>query len=81
MGGLGGVYLGNGSVLTANHVGILANPEFQGVIYPIVPGSGVQLQNSDHSFVDLKVFRIDPSPSLGLRARFARQHHAPHDTT
>jgi hypothetical protein len=52
-------------VLTANHVGV-GDAEFQGVTYPHVPGSGVQLQNPDSSFADLKVFRIDPSPSLGL---------------
>ncbi len=65
VGGPAGIYLGNGWVLTANHV-ILSNPEFQSVIYPIVPGSVVQLQNPDTSPADLKIFRIDPSPNLGL---------------
>ena len=46
IGGPGGIYLGNGWVLTANHV-IVADPEFQSVIYPVVPGSVVQLQNPD----------------------------------
>jgi hypothetical protein len=65
IGGPAGIYLGNGWVLTANHV-ILSDPEFQNVIYPIVPGSVVQLQNPDASFADLKIFRINPSPNLGL---------------
>ena len=70
VGGLSGIYLGNGWVLTANHVGT-ANPNIQGVWYPVVPGSDVQLQNPnpippDPPLADLKVFRIDPSPSLPL---------------
>jgi hypothetical protein len=65
IGGLGAIYLGNGWVLTANHVGV-GDAEFQGVTYPHVPGSGVQLQNPDLSYADLAVFRIDPSPNLGL---------------
>jgi len=65
VGGPAGIYLGNGWVLTANHV--ITNPvEFGGVTYPVVPGSTIQLQNPDTSFADLKVFRIDPSPELGL---------------
>ena len=63
--GLTGIYLGNGWVLTANHVPV-SDPVFGGVSYPVVPGSVVQLQNPDDSFADLKVFRIDPSPSLPL---------------
>ena len=63
--GLTGIYLGNGWVLTAGHVST-ANPELQGVFYPVVPGSDVQLHNPDNSLADLKVFRIDPGPSLPL---------------
>jgi hypothetical protein len=65
IGGLGAIYLGNGWVLTANHVGV-GDAEFQGVTYPHVPGSHVQLQNPDLSYADLVVFRIDPSPNLPL---------------
>ena len=68
IGGPAGIYLGNGWVLTANHV-IVVDPEFQSVIYPVVPGSVVQLQNPNSTptpLADLKVFRINPSPSLGL---------------
>src|SRR5262245_15420961 len=62
VGGLNGVYLGNGWVITANHV-TTANSLINGVWYPVVPGSEVRLQNSDLTLADLKVFRIDPSPS------------------
>jgi len=70
VGGLGGIYLGNGWVVTANHVPT-ATAVFQGVWYAAVPGSTVQLHNPDppnppYAFADLKVFRIDPSPSLPL---------------
>ena len=62
-----GIYLGNGWVLTAAHVGT-ADPQFQSVIYPVVPGSDVQFHNPDppYALVDLKAFRIDPSPNLPL---------------
>ncbi len=60
-----GIYLGNGWVLTANHV-FVSNPIFGGIQYPVVPGSTVQLSNPDTSLADLKVFRIDPSPALPL---------------
>ena len=60
-----GIYLGNGWMLTANHV-VVSDPEIGGVIYPVVPGSVVQLQNPDTSLADLKIFRIDPSPRLPL---------------
>jgi len=65
-----GIYLGNGWMLTANHV-VVSDPEIEGVVYPVVPGSVVQLQNpvvppAPPTLADLKVFRIDPSPSLPL---------------
>jgi hypothetical protein len=63
--GLNGIYLGNGWVVTANHVGT-ANTMIQGVWYPAVSGSEVQLANPDQTLADLKVFRIDPSPVLPL---------------
>ena len=63
--GLNGIYLGNGWVITANHVPT-GNPLINGVWYPAVPGSEVQLQNPNLSLADLKVFRIDPSPSMPL---------------
>jgi hypothetical protein len=65
VGGLNGIYLGNGWMLTANHVPT-ANANFNGAFYAAVPGSEVQLQNPDLSLADLKVFRIDAFPSLPL---------------
>jgi hypothetical protein len=65
VGGLNGIYLGNGWMLTANHVPT-ATANFNGAFYAAVPGSEVQLQNPDLSLADLKVFRIDPFPSLPL---------------
>ncbi len=63
--GPSGIYLGNGWMLTANHVTV-SDPEIEGVVYPVVPGTTVQLHNPDSSLADLKVFRIDPSPNLPL---------------
>lgn len=62
--GLSGVYVGNGWVLTANHVG--EKPiQLQGVIYDPVPGSRVRFQNPDLSFADLMVFKLlGPNPPL-----------------
>jgi hypothetical protein len=60
-----GVYLGNGWVLTAAHVPSTST-NFGGVDYPPVPGSDVILENPDESLADLRLFRIDPSPSLGI---------------
>ena len=64
IGGLTGVYVGNGWVLTANHVG--ENPiTLLGVTYDPVPGSGIRFQNSDLSYVDLKAFKLlGPDPPL-----------------
>lgn len=64
-----GVYVGNGWVLTADHVG--EKPiKFLGVTYQPVPGSGVQFQNPDLSFVDLKAFKLldakPPLPALAI---------------
>ena len=65
VGGLNGTYLGNGWMLTANHVGI-NNVFLDGAWYAPVPGSEVQLQNPDLSLADLKVFRIVSGPSMPL---------------
>ena len=62
--GLSVVYLGNGWVLTANHVGP-GDVWFGGVFYPWVPGAAVQLSNPDTSGADLLLFKIsDPFPAL-----------------
>jgi hypothetical protein len=59
------IYLGNGWVLTANHVGI-GDVVFQGVPYPAVEGSSIRLQNETGPPADLCVFRIDPRPVLPI---------------
>ena len=62
--GLSGVYIRNGWVLTANHVG--ENPILLlGTQYDPVPGSGLRFQNPDASLADLLAFKIlGPKPPL-----------------
>ena len=43
-GGLTAIYLGNGWVLTANHVGI-GDVTFDGILYPAVADSYIRLEN------------------------------------
>ena len=63
MNGLSGVYLGNGWVLTANHVGI--GPMTLGnVIYPAALGSGVRLEHSAGVPTDLLLFQLASDPGL-----------------
>jgi hypothetical protein len=62
-GGLTLIYLGNGWVLTANHVGE-ADLKLNGVVYPHIPGSGVRFLNEDQSPADLMAFQITGSPTL-----------------
>jgi hypothetical protein len=63
--GLTAVYLGDGWVLTANHVGP-CDPVFDGVPYPWLPGTALRLSNDDATFADLLVFRLAPPyPPLG----------------
>ncbi len=59
------VYLGNGWVLTANHVGD-TNVTLDGVVYPLVPGSRVTFTNPDLSVPDLSAYRIDPHPDFPI---------------
>ena len=62
--GLSCVYLSDGWVLTANHVGA-ADATFGGVTYPWLAGSGVRLHNPNSSFADLALFRLQfPYPPL-----------------
>ena len=61
--GLTLIYIGNGWVLTANHVGV-TDLKLTGEVYPRVPGSGVQLQNPDGSSADLLAYRISGNPGL-----------------
>jgi len=59
------VYLGNGWVLTANHV-TDADVTLGGVVYPRVPGSRVTFANPDSSVPDIAAYRIDPHPDLPI---------------
>jgi hypothetical protein len=62
-GGLSAVYLGDGAVLTANHVGP-GGVVIGATSYPWVPGSAVQLTNGDGTSADLLLFAIYPHPGL-----------------
>jgi len=57
------VYLRNGWVLTANHVGT-GTVTLDGAIYNFVPGTRARLDNGDGTFPDLMVFGIWPIPGL-----------------
>ena len=63
--GLSAVYLGDGWVITAAHVGA-GTTTLGGVSYPSVFASTVRLQNGDGSDADLVVFAIDPYPMTPL---------------
>lgn len=62
-GGLSVVYLGDGWVLTAHHVGA-GSVVLGGVTYPNLPGTELQLDNGDGTFADLLLFAIYPYPDL-----------------
>jgi len=65
--GLSGVYLGNGWVLTAGHVG--SGPMvFGGVTYSPVPGSFQKLTGGSASLADLAVLRMAGDPGLPTTA-------------
>ncbi len=53
--GLTLIYIGNGWVLTANHVGE-ADLLLESVAYPRIPGSKVRFKNEDGSDADLAAF-------------------------
>jgi hypothetical protein len=61
--GLSGVYVRNGWVLTAHHVGV--NPILLGgVTYPVIPGSKVRFKNPDLTLADLAAFKLAVRPPL-----------------
>ncbi len=63
MDGLSGVYVRNGWVLTAAHVG--SKPILLlGTSYDPVPGSSVQFQNPDTTLADLIAFKLQSKPPL-----------------
>jgi len=60
----GAVYLGDGWVLTANHVGA-GTVELDGISYPHLPSLVTQIKNGDGSTADLLVFGLaSPHPPL-----------------
>jgi hypothetical protein len=61
--GATGVYIGDGWVLTANHVAI-RNIVLGGVFYDPIPGTEVQLTTDPSNLADLVLFRIADPPSL-----------------
>ncbi len=63
-GGMTAIYLGNGWVITANHVGV-GDVVLGGVTYPALPESAVRLGvGAAPPLADLMVFRIEPRPPL-----------------
>ncbi len=65
--GLSAVYLGNGWILTADHV-IFNNVIVGGVAYLAVPGSRVTIMHDATTPADLAVWRLTPKPALPLLA-------------
>ncbi len=70
-GGASAVYLGEGWVLSAGHMGPGA-VTLGGVSYPAVADSAVPLRNADGSLADLVLFRIEGDPGLA-RLRIAER--------
>lgn len=66
IGGLTGIYLGRGWVLTANHVNptLATDIVLGGVAYPAIPDTKVPLETSPGAFADLIVYRIQGQPNL-----------------
>lgn len=62
--GLSATYLGNGWVLTANHVGI-GPLRIGGVTHPVVPSSSVSLRHAPGIPTELRLFRLMTDPGLG----------------
>ena len=63
LGGPSVVYLGDGWVLTANHVGA-GVVLIEQALYDPIPSSIQQIHNDDGSLTDLLLFQIDPVPVL-----------------
>lgn len=61
--GLSGVYVRNGWVLSANHVG-LGSIDLGGVVYDAVPGSLVRFSNPTGPDADLMAFKLRRMPPL-----------------
>ncbi len=75
--GLSAVYVRNGWVLTANHVG--ENPvTFGGVTYLPIAGSSVRFENPDGTLADLRAFKLATRPALPALS-IASQPPSPND--
>ncbi|HPG27653.1 MAG TPA: trypsin-like serine protease [Myxococcota bacterium] len=61
--GLTGVYVRNGWVLTANHVGP-GDITLLGAVWPAIPGSRVRFVNPDSTAADLIAFKLRERPPL-----------------
>jgi hypothetical protein len=59
------VYVGNGWVITANHVGP-APVTLGGVVYTSLPETRVTFQNSNGTVPDLSAYRIEPQPDFPI---------------
>ena len=60
---LSAVYVRNGWVLTANHVGE-RTVTFAGVTYDPIAGSSVRFRNADETLADLRAFKLRSRPPL-----------------
>ena len=61
--GLSGVYVRNGWVITANHVG--THPiDLGGLVYTPITGSTIRFENSDSTLADLIAFKLSERPLL-----------------
>lgn len=61
--GASGVYVGNGWVLTAAHVGFPTGFTLGGMSYGVTPGSDVELTNPNGTPTDLQLFHLTSSPA------------------
>jgi hypothetical protein len=62
--GASGVYVGNGWVLTAAHVGVPTGFTLGGSTYNVSAGSPVELTNPNGTPTDLQLFKLTSSPAL-----------------
>jgi hypothetical protein len=58
-----GTHIGDGWILTANHVGA-GDISLEGTYYTYIPGSEIRLETSPGEYADLLMFRVYPKPNL-----------------
>ena len=61
--GLSGTYIGDGWVITANHVGP-GNFVLDGVVHSWIPGTETRLESNQSNMADLVMFEVWPRPDL-----------------